>query len=126
MTERKGLTALMPLRFEVAMAVTALFTLAIAVGALMPMPRMPGPEGTDKSLHFLAFAVLVLPLTLAGPRHLLWLAPAALAFGALIELVQPFVGRSRELADLLTDGLGICAGGGIGALLFAFLARRPG
>lgn len=124
MTDPKGATGILPLRFDLAMAATVLFTLAIAVGALTPMPQLPGPEGSDKSLHFLAFAVLVLPLTLAGPRHLFWAAPAALAYGALIEVVQPYVGRSRELADLMADGLGILVGAVVGALLYVLLARR--
>ena len=83
---------------------------AIVFATLLPMPHLPGPPNADKGGHSLAFLLLMLPLALTTPRALFWLAPLALAFGGLIEIVQPHVGRSRELADLIADGTGIAAG----------------
>jgi hypothetical protein len=71
---------------------------------------------TDKQLHALAFGLLVLPVALTRPRALWWLAPLALAYGAMIELIQPSVGRSGEWADLWADALGIALVCGLGVL----------
>lgn len=94
---------------------TSALTLAIAVliafGTLTP-PGPPGPPlpFTDKQMHFMAFALLVMPLIWVKPRYVLWLAPLALIYGGVIELLQPFVGRSADWLDLLADSGGILAG----------------
>ena len=99
----------------------ALLTLLVALGIGWGTLNPPGPPGpplplTDKQLHALAFALLVLPLGWADIRHAVWLAPLALAYGGAIELVQPFVGRGAEWGDLLADGIGIGLGLAPGAL----------
>lgn len=90
--------------------VTGLMVLGFAVLALMPV--VPGlPSGAnDKLLHALGFAVLVVPMTLARPMAApgIWLA--AVAYGLLIEIVQPYTGRMSEAADLMADALGAAAG----------------
>ena len=43
-------------------------------------------------------------------RRLIWLIPAALLFGAAIEIVQPFVGRSAEVGDFVADVVGAACG----------------
>ena len=96
-------------------------TLVIAAGIGWFTLTPPGPSGlplplTDKQLHALAFGLLVLPVALTRPRALYWLAPLALAFGALIEVIQPSVGRTGEWPDLLADGLGIAVVCGLGYL----------
>ncbi len=103
---------------RLALFLTALVALGIAWATLSP----PGPEPsslplTDKQLHALAFAVLILPITVANLRVALPLAPVALAYGGLIELIQPLVGRSGEWADLFADGIGILAGLALGWIL---------
>lgn len=90
--------------------VTGLMVLGFAVLALMPV--VPGlPSGAnDKLLHALGFAVLVVPMTLARPMAApgIWLA--AVGYGLLIEIVQPYTGRMSEAADLMADALGAAAG----------------
>ena len=46
-------------------------------------------------------------------------------YGGLIELVQPYVGRSRELADWTADLKGIAVGtlAGVGVNRLAWLLR---
>ena len=90
-------------------------TIAIALGIAWGTLRPPGGDGlplplTDKQIHALAFFVLVLPGSLMRPAAIIWLAPAALAYGAAIEILQPLVGRSAEWGDLLADAVGIAAG----------------
>lgn len=86
------------------------FTLTPPGEASTPLPL------TDKQLHALAFGLLVLPVALTRPHALWWLAPLALAYGAVIEVIQPSVGRTGEWADLLADGLGIALVCGLGGL----------
>ena len=101
-----------------ALIVTLLLAAAMAVATLMPLPAGTGLPGSDKTHHILGFALLALPMASVRPRAMLWLAPLLAAYGGAIEIVQPFVGRGRELADWLADlagvGLGTLAGMGLG------------
>ncbi|GHF33450.1 VanZ family protein [Seohaeicola zhoushanensis] len=108
---------------RLALAATAAIAVAIAVTTLMPVSGRPGPPGMDKIAHWLAFALLALPLAVAAPRSLVWLLPLSLAYGGAIELIQPHVGRSRELADFLADAAGSATGALVGMLL-GWLTRR--
>lgn len=113
------------MRDAIAGLTTVLVAIAISYGTLMP----PGGGGglflglTDKQLHGLAFALLVLPMTWANPRNAIWLVPMALVFGGLIEMIQPIVGRGAEWADFWADAAGVCLGVGAGYMLSAKRAR---
>ncbi|GGD30186.1 VanZ family protein [Sinisalibacter lacisalsi] len=97
----------------------------IAVATLTPQDRVPqGPAGLDKVFHALAFGVLVLPVALLRPDRLPAVLLLAIAYGGLIELIQPLVGRSAERADLFADALGALAGAGLGLALRRHLLRR--
>lgn len=76
-----------------------------------------GPEWADKAYHAIAFFVLVLPGALVHRWAFLWLIPTATLFGALIEYVQPYFGRSCEIEDLYADVIGILAGIIVGTLI---------
>lgn len=78
----------------------------------------------DKVAHALGFAALVLPTAVLQPRALLVVLPLALGLGALIEVVQPYVGRGRELADLVADVLGALGGAGVGLWIHRHLPQR--
>lgn len=98
---------------------TLALALIIAVLTLVPTP--PGPPGLswmDKLAHFVAFGALAAPIAWRYPAQWRAVALAALAYGGAIEIVQPYMGRSAEWADLLADGLGAVAG--------AWLAARVG
>ena len=58
----------------------------------------------------IAFAALIFLGALLYLRSLIWLIPAALVFGAFIELVQPLVGRPAELPDFVADAAGVACG----------------
>ncbi len=89
---------------------TALIAAALCVSTLSPVMPAIGPPSSDKIQHFIGFAALASPLGFAYPRRTLAIVAAATLFGAGIELVQPFVGRSAELADLVADALGATTG----------------
>jgi hypothetical protein len=102
-----------------ALILTLLLAAGLALATLMPLPPGAGSlPGSDKAHHVIGFALLALPMATVYPRAMLWLAPVLAAYGGAIELVQPMVGRGRELADWLADlagvGLGTLAGMGLG------------
>lgn len=94
-----------------AWSVTGVLALIIAGLTLTePVSGAGGLNVNDKLAHFLAFAALASPLSFSKPRRAAAVVVGAVLFGALIEVIQPHVGRSAEWADLLADGLGACAG----------------
>lgn len=105
--------------------VTLAMACGIAIGTLAPQDSIP-PElpGTDKTYHLLGFAAFVFPLTLYRPRNWLWLVPLAIVFGAVIELIQPYFGRSREIADVIANSAGALAGAAAGWLGHVLVLRR--
>ena len=104
-------------RMAIGSAVTLVLAVIIAVLTLAPMPS-GGPAGSDKLYHVLAFACLAFPLPLVRPRWTVWVVLGVIAYGAAIEVIQPFFGRQAEWADLFADG--------IGAILGAIVARQLG
>ncbi len=109
--------------------ITVVLAAGIAYGTLTPVAEMPeSPSGVDKLYHFVSFAALVLPAIAAQPRNALWLAPLAVAYGGLIELIQPQVGRSAELGDFVANSLGVAFGVLVGVaahrMIWPLLTRR--
>ncbi|WP_297772146.1 VanZ family protein [uncultured Roseovarius sp.] len=99
---------------------TALIAALIALLTLTPqMPGPPGFPGVDKLAHSVAFLLLVFPISVTRPRKWRIVGLWAMCYGALIEIVQPHVGRSAEWADLLADGVGVAIG-----IALALAARR--
>ncbi len=89
----------------------------IAVLTLIPSNAAPDVPGGDKVHHILAFIALTLPSAAFYPKALVRVVLAATLYAGLIEVIQPFVGRSGEIADFLADLLGIAIGAIIGLLL---------
>lgn len=105
-------------RHTLAVFATTILAALIAYLTLTP-PRLETSDGllSDKAYHMIAFAALVFPGALLYVRSLAWLIPAALVFGAAIELVQPLVGRSAELADFVADVVGVACGLALGLIM---------
>ena len=93
-----------------AWAATLLVAFALCVTTLSPGMPSVGPPGSDKWQHFAGFALLALPLGYARPRWGWCIVLGAAAFGGMIELIQPSVGRGAEWADLAADIAGASAG----------------
>lgn len=100
-----------------AVGLTALLAVVVTILALLPPGTAVGPVRSDKLLHMLAFLALALPVAAVQPRWILPLALMLALHGALIEIVQPYFGRGRELADWLADLAGIGVGAGLGLML---------
>ena len=84
--------------------------LAVFYLALAPKPVFTGAD-SDKVNHILAFFTLAALLRLGWPRQRLAIALSALVgLGALIEVLQYFVGRDAAFGDLLADTVGLLLG----------------
>jgi len=106
-----------------AYAVSATVALGLAIALATLVPHAPGPAGVpglDKLAHFVAFAVLAAPVSWRAPHLWRTVALAGLAYGGLIEIVQPLTGREASWGDLLADG----AGATTGALIAAQFGKR--
>lgn len=79
---------------------------AITWGSLTPGMPLPDILPWDKARHFLAYAAIALPVAIARPRGWPLLLAGILAWSIGIELVQPLVGRSRDIDDFLANSLG--------------------
>ena len=108
---------------RLSVGLSLLIGLAIALLTLTPAESLPEAPGGDKLHHFLAFAVLVLPVASVRPRWGLWAVPLAIAYGGAIELIQPHVGRHGEWADFWANSAGALAGWAIGAVLHVWPLR---
>lgn len=111
--------ALLDSRRRRLVAIWLTFGLAVCITVVTLIPSNAGPEvpGCDKVHHVLAFMALTLPSAAFYPKALLRVVLAAALYAALIEIIQPFVGRSGEIADFLADLLGIAIGAIIGLLV---------
>jgi hypothetical protein len=140
---RKGLFVKRRSGMMIGIAATAVIGVAIAVLTLAPLQALMMlvptgfdrldhllisialnvPTGSDKLGHLLVFAGLTVPLAIVNPRLVLPLVPAAIAYGGLIEIIQPLVGRNAEWADFGANIAGALAGAGLGVVISR---GRPG
>ena len=96
---------------------TIIMTLTLTVAMLWPLEAPPpAPEGSDKLVHFIAFAALAFPLARTGRFGLLPVFIGASAFGGTIELIQPSFNRSADINDWIADIIGVVLGIGCGLL----------
>ena len=103
---------------------TIAVTLTLTVAMLWPLEvPPPGPEGSDKLVHFIAFAALAFPLARTGRFGLLPVFVSASVFGGIIELIQPSFNRSADVNDWVADVVGVILGIGLG-LLYRRLRRH--
>ena len=103
---------------------TIAVTLTLTVAMLWPLEAPPpAPEGSDKLVHFLAFAALAFPLARTGRFGLLPVFIGASSFGGIIELIQPSFNRSADVNDWIADVVGVALGISLG-LLYRRLRRR--
>lgn len=90
-------------------------TLGIAFLILFLSLQPPGEGDTkllvsDKLLHFVAYGVMVLPVSLDRIFPQLLVFVIAFIYGGGIELVQPFWGREADIMDLWANTAGIIFG----------------
>ena len=117
----KGLYTPLQMRKYLDVPLTLIVTIILTVAMLWPLDQPPpAPEGSDKLVHFIAFAALAFPL---GRIGLLPVFVGASVFGCSIELIQPNFKRSTDINDLVADIFGVTMGIGCG-LFYRRLRRR--
>ena len=100
---------------------TIIVTLTLTVAMLWPLEAPPpAPEGSDKLVHFIAFAALAFPLARTGRIGLLPVFIGASAYGGIIELIQPSFNRNADVNDWVADVVGVILGIGCGLLYRRF------
>ena len=90
---------------------TLIVTTVLTVAMLWPINLPPpGPDGSDKVVHLIAFAALAFPLARTGRFGLVPVFVGASAFGGIIEVIQPSFGRSADMQDWIADIAGVALG----------------
>ena len=100
---------------------TIIIAFAIALATLTPVETLPNVSGSDKLHHLISFAILTLPIAIIRPNAMWIIMCLSIAFGGAIELLQPLVNRSCEMADFLADAVGAI----LGFLVAEALRARP-
>lgn len=113
-------------RARLSLLLTIFLALGVGAATLLPsaLPLSADLPGNDKLHHLVGFAVLALPTATLAPRLTWGVLPLLALYGGLIEVVQPWVGRERDLFDLSADLLGLLVGLGLGLLLHRFFESR--
>lgn len=83
---------------------------SITILSLTPIQQLPSVPGSDKTHHFISYALLFFPVALARPKHWLFIGLFFAIFSGIIELIQPYVNRYGEWMDLLANCIGLFCG----------------
>ena len=115
-------------RQKITIAALVVYWIVLAIVAHIPIPQLVyRAQVSDKWLHFLAYLNLVFLLWFSvrpdgkanWRNRLVWLIfLVSVAYGGIDELLQPYVGRSKDLGDFLANA----AGASVGLIMFTFLA----
>jgi VanZ family protein len=85
--------------------------LAILLLSLLPGKSLPNVPTGDKINHFIAYSSLMLWFSQLFPGRRLQIAIACVAFGAVIEILQPIVSdRYFEGWDNVANAIGVSIG----------------
>ena len=97
---------------------TFLVLVATTTASLWPADQLPKVPGTDKTHHFIAYLLLMLPTAIRKPKYWQGFAVFFIAWSGAIELIQPYVNRYGEWLDLAAN-----AGGVFLAIMLAWLVN---
>ncbi|MFD1612486.1 VanZ family protein [Sphingomonas tabacisoli] len=107
---------ILQLAFWLAVALTLYFCLR-HVTVVLPI--------SDKKQHAFTFGGLTLLAGIAYPHRKIWAEAFALSgFGALIEFIQPYFGRDKDVKDWIADTIGILVALVVISVLRRLLAQR--
>ena len=93
--------------------------LLVSVGSLIPLDQLPPLRTDDKVQHLIGYGLIMFPIALRKPKHWLWMAISIVLWSGAIELIQPYMNRYGEWADLAANTGGII----IATLLAALFAK---
>jgi hypothetical protein len=91
-------------------SITLFALTVITTLSLWPSERLPSGPSTDKTLHMIAYALLMLPTALRRPKNWVLIGLFFIAYSGFIELFQPYVNRSGDWLDMVANATGLMAG----------------
>lgn len=102
-----------------------LIMINIVTGSLYPVDGGLALNIPDKLQHLIAYLALAFVLGLSSQpvkRRLIYLG-LAVGLGAIIEIVQPYVGREMSFYDFMANFAGVAMGGALGIWLRPLIVR---
>ena len=85
--------------------------LAVLVLSLLPIQKLPSVPTWDKLNHLIAYASLMAWFGQLFPARRVGVAIACVAFGVMIEILQPIVSnRYFEVGDIAANAIGAALG----------------
>ena len=89
---------------------TYLIFIIITFLSLYPLQEQPSIPGSDKIYHLIAYSALAICVGLRRPSNYVLIIIFFSFYSGLIEIIQPYVNRFREIEDFLFNNLGIFIG----------------
>ena len=89
---------------------TYLIFILITLLSLYPLQEQPNIPGSDKIHHLIAYSALAIGVGLRRPSNYVLIIIFFSFYSGLIEIIQPYVNRFREIEDFLFNNLGILIG----------------
>ena len=89
---------------------TSLIFVIITFLSLYPLQEQPSIPGSDKIHHLVAYSALTFGIGLRRPSNYILIIIFFSFYSGLIEIIQPYVNRFREIEDFLFNNLGIFIG----------------
>ena len=89
---------------------TYLIFIIITLISLYPLQEQPNIPGSDKVHHLIAYSALAIGVELRRPSNYVLIIIFFSFYSGLIEIIQPYVNRFREIEDFLFNNLGIFIG----------------
>ena len=89
---------------------TYLIFILITFLSLYPLQEQPSIPGSDKIHHLIGYSALAIGVGLRRPSNYVLIIIFFSFYSGLIEIIQPYVNRFREIEDFLFNNLGILIG----------------
>ena len=89
---------------------TYLIFIIITLLSLYPLQEQPNIPGSDKIHHLIAYSALAIGVGLRRPSNYVLIIIFFSFYSGMIEIIQQYVNRFREIEDFLFNNLGILKG----------------
>jgi hypothetical protein len=105
-------------------AFTLFIIVVISILSLWPLENLPSVPGSDKTHHIIAYAILMFPVALRKTNYCKLTVIFFIAYGGVIELLQPYVNRHGDWLDMVANIVGLVCGLLVVELIFYFFPKR--
>ena len=96
---------------------TTLIFVIITFLSLYPLKEQPSIPGSDKIHHLIAYSALAIGVGLRRPSNYVLIIILFSLYSGLIEIIQPYLNRFKEVEDFLFNNLGILIGLTLGIVI---------